>query len=315
MYEIYSSKLKTDMIILKEETHRSQLEIELLNILSIPYKVISFLMSTSIFLAISGSCKIFFSEVLFNTYNINIIILTFLITFSVYGLNKLTDLKEDVINNPDRAKTIKKIEIIFKFTVTLAFIFSMVLGFRIDILTLPVIIFPLALGILYSVKFSKNFPRLKDITGVKNITIALSWAVVSTFLPVIYSSEKKSILIILIFYLFSIKSLINSILFDIRDIKGDRENKIRTIPVFLGKDKTIKLLLILNSTLIPWIIFAYFWGFFYKYFSVLIFLILYGYWYILYFSRDFIKIGKSMDLFVDGEFIIIIIFALVFNKA
>lgn len=303
------------MIILKEETHRSQLEIELLNILSIPYKVISFLMSTSIFLAISGSCKIFFSEVLFNTYNINIIILTFLITFSVYGLNKLTDLKEDVINNPDRAKTIKKIEIIFKFTVTLAFIFSMVLGFRIDILTLPVIIFPLALGILYSVKFSKNFPRLKDITGVKNITIALSWAVVSTFLPVIYSSEKKSILIILIFYLFSIKSLINSILFDIRDIKGDRENKIRTIPVFLGKDKTIKLLLILNSTLIPWIIFAYFWGFFYKYFSVLIFLILYGYWYILYFSRDFIKIGKSMDLFVDGEFIIIIIFALVFNKA
>lgn len=232
----------------------------------------------------------------------------------MYGLNKLTDLKEDVINNPDRAKTIKKIEIIFKFTVTLAFIFSMVLGFRIDILTLPVIIFPLALGILYSVKFSKNFPRLKDITGVKNITIALSWAVVSTFLPVIYSSEKKSILIILIFYLFSIKSLINSILFDIRDIKGDRENKIKTIPVFLGKDKTIKLLLILNSTLIPWIIFAYFWGFFYKYFSVLIFLILYGYWYILYFSRDCIKIGKSMDLFVDGEFIIITIFALSFNK-
>lgn len=303
------------MIILKEETHWSQLKIQLLNILSTPYKVISFLMSTSIFLAISGSCKIFFSEILFSVYNINIIILTFLITFSVYGLNKLTDLKEDLINNPDRAKTIKKIEIIFKFTVTLAFIFSIVLGFMVDTLTLPVIIFPLAIGILYSVKFSKNLPRLKDITGMKNITIALSWAVVATFLPAIYSSEKRTILIILIFYLFSIKSLINSILFDIRDIKGDRENKIRTIPVFLGKNKTIKLLLILNTTLIPWIIFAYFWGFFYKYFSVLIFLILYGYWYILYFSRDFIKIGKSMDLFVDGEFIIMIIFALVFNKA
>jgi 4-hydroxybenzoate polyprenyltransferase len=270
----------------------------------------SFLISTSIFLAISGSFKIIFSELLFNIYNHNISILTFLITFGVYGLNKLTDLKEDAINNPDRAKTIRKIEVVFKIAVALSFIFSIVLGYLVSFLTLPVLFFPLFLGALYSLKLSKNLPRLKDITGVKNLTIALSWSVVSTFLPVIYILEKKEVMIILIFYLFFTKSLINSILFDIRDIDGDRKSNIRTIPVFLGKEKTIILLLILNSTFIPWLLIANHSGFFQGYSFVLLFLIFYGYWYILHFSREINNTGKSMDLLVDGEFILIAILAM-----
>jgi len=299
------------MALIIKYSHISLPGLQPANIFSILYKVMSFLMSTSIFLAISGSFKVIFSGLLFNTFNIYIPILTFLITFGVYGLNKLTDLKEDAINNPDRANTIRKIEVVFKLTVALSFILSMVLGFLVDFLTIPVLIFPLFLGTLYSVKLSKNLPRLKEIRGVKNLTIALSWSVVSTFLPVIYILEKKEVLIILIFYLFFTKSLINSILFDIRDIEGDRKSNIRTIPIYLGKDKTIRLLLILNSTFIPWLIIANHAGFFHEYLLVLLFLILYGYWYILHFSRKISKIGKSMDLFVDGEFIIIAIFALV----
>ena len=300
-----------NMALITEDSHISLQRLQPANIFLILYKLMSFLMSTSIFLAISGSLKVIFSGLLYNIFNIYIPILTFLITFGIYGLNKLTDLKEDAINNPDRAMTIGKIDVAFKFSVALSFILSMVLGFLVDFSTIPVLIFPLFFGILYSIKLSKNLPRLKDITGVKNLSIAFSWSVVSTFLPVIYILEKKEVLIILIFYLFFIKSLINSILFDIRDIEGDRKSNIRTIPIYLGKDKTKKLLLILNSTFIPWLIIANHAGFFQGYFLVLLFLIFYGYWYILQFSMEISKIGKSMDLFVDGEFIIIAIFALV----
>ncbi len=298
-----------NMALITKDSHIHRLQPA--NIFLILYKVMSFLMSTSIFLAISGALKVIFSGLLYNIFNIYIPILTFLITFGIYGLNKLTDLKEDAINNPDRAMTIGRIDVVFKLTVALSFILSMVLGFLVDFSTIPVLVFPLFFGILYSIKLSKNLPRLKDITGVKNLSIAISWSVVSTFLPVIYILEKKEVLIILIFYLFFIKSLINSILFDIRDIEGDRKSNIRTIPIYLGKDKTKKLLLILNSTFIPWLIIANHAGFFQGYFLVLLFLIFYGYWYILQFSRQICKIGKSMDLFVDGEFIIIAIFALV----
>ena len=282
--------------------------------LTISYKFVSFLISTSLFLAISGSFKIIFSGLLFNMFAFNIILITFLTIFSTYGLNKLTDINEDAINNPERANIIKKMGVVFKFSIAISFLLSLILGFLENVMTLPVILFPLFLGLLYSVKLNSNMPRLKDITGVKNITVALSWSVGTTFLPIIFNSEKGIISVILIFYLFFIKSCINSIIFDIRDIEGDRESNIRTIPVLLGKNKTKSLLLILNSTLIPWLIFAYFKGFFYRYFFVLILLILYGYWYIMYFSGDNIKKGKIMDLLIDGEFILIAIIALAIGR-
>ena len=270
---------------------------------------ISFLISTSLFLAISGSLKVIFSGLLYNIFELNISIITFLITFSIYGLNKLTDLNEDVINTPERAKIIKKIESILKFFVAFSFILSLILGYLDNILMLPVLIFPLFLGTLYSVKLSNNLPRLKDITGVKNITIALSWAVVSTLLPALYLSEKKTLLIIVIFNFFFLKSYINSVLFDVRDIEGDCINGVRTLPVFLGINKTKNLLLILNSINIFWVILSYFQGFFQEYLFILIFAIAYGYWYILHFCREGKKLGKSLDLLVDGEFIIIVFLA------
>jgi len=272
--------------------------------------IISFFISTSLFLAINGSFKVFFSGLLFDFFSFNMVLITFLTTFSTYGLNKLTDLKEDSINTPERAKAIKKIELFFKLSVVVSFFLSLILGFFESIFTLPVLLFPLLLGILYSVRLSSNFPRLKDITGVKNLTIALSWAVGSTFLPAIYLSEKKIALILLIFYLFFLKSYINSVIFDVRDIEGDRLSGVRTIPVFLGLARTKNLLLFLNSTLVVWLIVINF--YLPRYTAVLLFAVAYGFWYILHFCREGIKPGKSLDLLVDGEFIIIAIAASIF---
>ncbi len=153
---------------------------------------------------------------------------------------------------------------------------------------------------MYSIKIS-NF-RLKDITGIKNIVVALPWAVIGTFLPLAISFRDFSV-ILLIFYFFFTKLFINTILFDVRDIEGDRISDVRTIPVVFGRQKTKNLLLILNSTLILWLAFSYRLGLFHQYLFVLIFAIAYGYWYILHFCKEGIKIGKSLDLLVDGEFI------------
>ncbi len=279
-----------------------------MDFLSIPNRVASFLISTSLFLAINGTFKVFFSGLLYHIYAFNMIIVTFLTTFSTYGLNKLTDFKEDSINAPERAKTIKKIELIFKISVTAAFFLSVVLGFLESVFTLPILLFPLLVGVLYSVRLSPKIPRLKDITGVKNLTIAMSWAFGSTFFPLIYLANKKFVLTILVFYFFFLKSYINSIIFDIRDMEGDRMNGVRTIPVSMGREKTKLLLLILNSTLLLWLVI--FWEYFRNYFYVLFFSITYGYMYIMYFCEAEAKSGKSLDLLVDGEFILIVTVAM-----
>jgi len=115
----------------------------------------------------------------------------------------------------------------------------------------------------------------------------------------------------LIFYFFFLKSFINAVLFDIRDIEGDGMSGVRTIPVVFGRQKTKNLLLILNSTLILWLAFSYLAGLFHQYLFVLIFAIVYGYGYILHFCKEGIKIGKSLDLLVDGEWIPVVILCLV----
>ena len=113
----------------------------------------------------------------------------------------------------------------------------------------------------------------------------------------------------LIFYFFFIKLFVNTVIFDVRDIKGDRISGVRTIPVVFGREKTKNLLLGLNSTLIIWLALSYFMGFFRQYLLVFIFCIFYGYLYILYFCKDGLKAGNSFDLFVDGEWVIIAILA------
>jgi 4-hydroxybenzoate polyprenyltransferase len=192
-------------------------------------------------------------------------------------------------------------------SVLVSYFAALYLSFLKNPIAVIIIIFPLCIGVVYSIKIS-NF-RLKDIIGIKNISVALSWALIGTFLPVVTSSS-NFVIISLIFYFFFIRVFIGSILFDARDIEGDTMIGVSTIPVILGINKTKKLLLFLNSTLILWLILSYFMGFFHDYLFVLIFSIVYSYLNILHFCREGIKIGKSLDLLVDGEWIPIVILSL-----
>lgn len=269
-------------------------------------KFFSFLVSTSLFLAINGALKLYFSFALFNEkYVPSLLFATFFIIFGVYGINKLTDLKEDLINTPERANLIIRIQKVFKLLVILSFAISLILGLTVNVLTIPVLLAPLFAGILYSIRISPNLPRLKDITAVKNIIIALSWGIGAAFLPAICYS-KELITILLIFYFFTLRSFINSVLFDVRDVEGDKKSNIPTIPVTIGVENTKKLLLALNSTFLPWLAIVYYLNLFTSHILVvLLFAVIYSFAYILHFCNSK-KIGKSLDLFVDGEWIILV---------
>ena len=94
-----------------------------------------------------------------------------------------------------------------------------------------------------------------------------------------------------------IELFINAALYDIRDVKGDRENGIRTLPVLLGPKKTVGVLLILNTTLLPYFSFA---GNSIR--AIFICLILYGYAYTAYFGV--IRSPQLLYFFVDCEWML-----------
>jgi len=71
-------------------------------------------------------------------------------------------------------------------------------------------------------------------------------------------------------------------------------------------------LLLLNSTLIVWIGFSFFAGLFFPYHIVLVVSLLYAYWYILRYTRANAATSKYEDLLVDGEWILLALYALPF---
>ncbi len=274
-------------------------------------RVVIFLSISSIFIAVNCLLLVYFSFLLYGiSIDLKLLLSSYLLTFTVYSLDKLSSIKEDSICMEDRAGFIERHKKILTYITVASYIIAIYLSFS-NYLALFAVLFPQVVGIIYSIKIS-DF-RLKDITGVKNIVVALSWAVVGTFLP-LENNRRNLIQILLIFCLFFTKLFINTVLFDVRDIEGDSANRVITIPVLLGIGKTRILLLILNSTMISWLIFSYSEGFFQKYLLIIIFAVSYGYWYILHFCKEGIKIGKSLDLLVDGEWILISILVLIFSR-
>ncbi|MFC1787393.1 UbiA family prenyltransferase [Halobacteriota archaeon] len=281
--------------------------LKLKNIRSLFGRFLSFLSISSLFIAIIAFLLPYFAFLLYEVkFNFQLLIASFLIIFSIYNINKLTDLEEDSVNVPERAGFIEKNKHFVVGTTIASFIVALYLSFLQNPFSIFVILFPFFMGIIYSIKIS-NF-RLKDITGIKNIVVALSWAVLGAFLPLAVFF-RGYLLVLLIFYFFFIKCFINTVVFDVRDIEGDIKSGVRTIPAFFGRNKSKNLLLGLNSTLLIWLALSYVLGFFRQYILVLIFCIFYGYLYIMYFCKDGLKVGNSFDLFVDGEWIIIAILA------
>jgi len=262
----------------------------------------NFLVSTSVFLAASGVFKLYFSFLLYGVQpRWNLLASTFFIVFSVYGINKLTDIKEDEINNPERVSYVKRVAKALKYAVIMSLFLAVLLSALTSPFAVLVILFPIVAGALYSIRLLPGYPRLKDITGVKNLIIAATWANGTAFLPYLVASGISFQKVFLIYYFFFMKSMINTILFDVRDIEGDSINGIQTIPVRLGLEKSRAMLLILNSTFILWLLAAHSFGYFERYLPVLVFAVLNGYAYILYFSRRGYKPGKLLDIWVDGE--------------
>lgn len=271
-------------------------------------KIFSFLSVSSLFIAMTGFSLPFVSFLLYGiSVEFDLVLASFFITFAVYSINKLTDIKEDSINLLDRAEFTTKNWHYIIFMVIISSLAALYISLLHSLFAIFIIFFPFCVGFVYSIKIA-NF-RLKDVFCIKSISVALAWAVVGTFIPVIVHSS-DFITISAIFYFSFIKFFIYTVLFDVRDIEADRLNNVITLPVFLGINKTKNLLFLLNSTFIIWLIFSY--TFFYRYLFILIFSIAYGYWQILYFTRKGKKIGKSLDLLVEGEFIMIAIVASLF---
>jgi 4-hydroxybenzoate polyprenyltransferase len=235
-----------------------------------------------------------------------LLIAAFLLSFSVYSLNRVTDLEEDSINLPDGGRSIKKNRDYLLFASLESINIAVVLAFFTYPSAIIVILFAFFVAFFYGLGSSRF--RLKNIVLLKSITVAGTMTATAVALAFAVYANSAFIVLTVTYFIF-VKILIATMLLDVRDIEGDQKAGVRTIPVSLGVNKTRNLLLLLNSTLVPWVAFSLFRGIFYPYIFVLILSVLYGYWLILRFTRARATTSRLYYSYVTGEWIILALYA------
>ena len=188
--------------------------------------------------------------------SIPILLIAYLLPLIVYSYDYYSDIEKDINENSERAffleKKANRYPLILSFyTISLAALLIWFFNFNLIVFILGIIV----IGILYNI-------TLKDLTKkipiFKNIYTALTWALGGAFFPVLYYSIGINSSVIIAFVVIFLRCLNNIIFFDLKDIENDKKEKLKTLPVILGKKNTINVLQVLNIiSFIPLIIGIY----------------------------------------------------------
>ncbi len=265
-------------------------------------KVLELSTSTSLFLSLNSALVVVFG---FSIYGHpiapEIVLAAFLVTFSVYGLNKVTDKVEDSVNRPATASRSSRYYLISSIV---AMLICLSIGALDGLKVFLVLLAPFIIGLIYSVRLVKTLPRLKEIVGVKSFVVALSWAITGALLPDAFQYATFEKLIFVFTYIF-VQLLVNTIIFDYLDMRGDKVSGVTTIPMVLGKRRTRIFLTGINTLLAFLIIYCILRSIFIQFVPVFLFGFLYDYFIIWIFTSGDHRRFHA-ELFVDGEWLPIV---------
>lgn len=174
--------------------------------------------------------------------------IVFAATLFVYSLNRITDIAEDEQNVPTRARFTKKYgKKLFVVGVSL-YIVALVLAVYLGLPGIPFLALPLFVGAVYSLG-GKRFLL------VKNLIVGGAWGIIPLGVGIYYGVLAKPGILLLSGF-FAVAVTVAAALFDIKDIEGDREEGIRTVPNVYGPRTTRLASAVVVLSLVPLVIAA-----------------------------------------------------------
>jgi len=190
-----------------------------------------FLVDSTLLCAVGPSALTYATIILTkNPFNWSLVVLPFFACLLIYSINRITDGEEDAINLPDRIRFPHRIRIILLVVSLVFYVFFLMIVLQKNLLSFAVGLLPLVIAFLYSVF------RLKRVFVLKNILIAAALGASVLIVPAYY--ENWTVICWMIFLFFFLMLFINTIIFDIKDIRGDSIFGIKTLPVRIGVPTT-----------------------------------------------------------------------------
>jgi 4-hydroxybenzoate polyprenyltransferase len=235
--------------------------------------------------------------------NIYLSLSVFLLFLSLYNLNTLSDLNEDVVSKPERTVLVLKHKRPLAWFSGITFVLTLLLMIFTKI---ELIIFPLvfvAFAFVYSSGAKITPFRLKDTLLLKNVIVAFCWAFATVLPPVIYYGIGISQTVLILFLFVFLRILLGGIFFDLRDVEGDKRAGVRTLPVVFGNDKTVMFLHSLNVLSAILILVGVLTRHLPEFALSLELIFAYGLLYLYAYDKKPSKIDFLCDIIVDGEYL------------
>jgi len=186
------------------------------------------------------------SNILSVTYSISTWLIVSLSITLIYQLNRLSDVHEDSINSPveheinvqNQDVIIGASRIMTVLILTLALFSPVFIKFLIPLI---------AMGLAYNFRLIGKY-RLKNVLIIKNIVSAFGWSFSTMLLPELANNYIISPKMLYLFAYMFLGVMSSEVIWDLRDMEGDRSANIRTMPITFGRRRTYMFITLLNLT-------------------------------------------------------------------
>jgi len=170
-------------------------------------------------------------------------LVVYMIFYPLYLFNRYKELDLDESTNPDRTQHFRRYDNFMPIILLGVILFVVVIvAVHSNLLTFVFSVALLIFGLLYTVLFKSV---TKKVVVFKDLYVSAFFSLL-IFFPIFYYQEQLDNLLLLkaivLFIFVYIKAFVMQVFLDVKDIESDRKEKLRTIPVLVGKGKTIRYL-------------------------------------------------------------------------
>ncbi|MCP9235780.1 UbiA family prenyltransferase [Lewinella sp. JB7] len=188
-------------------------------------------------------------------------LVTLAITASGYLINDLRDVRIDAINRPGKNMVLKlgrpNVQWLFAAMIFVGYLFALLLALRLNERQL-LFLFPAAVGILalYSATLKKlpfigNFLVALYCAGVPGILVVTERRALSALIDANPALGLDTVRVCILFMAFAfVATLLRELVKDLEDIRGDRQEGRRTLPVLLGVTTSRRLAIVVGVMVI-----------------------------------------------------------------
>jgi len=176
------------------------------------------------------------------------VLLAGLVTFSVYGSNKLVD-AEDELNCPERAGFVARNREALLVGTLGAYVLALLLAALEGLDSFLLTLVPAAAAVLYSTPWLPfdGGTRLKDVLVVNTVLVAGAWAVFVAFIPVAYVDAAVTPAAVVVCVFFFLQTVVAGEVLNARDVAGDRAEGVDTMATVFGVRRTQHVLFALDG--------------------------------------------------------------------